>query len=65
MQKGSSHARVLDNCWCNGVGIFYVSRHTGDSQEITERGCEMLLQYIVAFMIIGLIGIIVSLVRRK
>ena len=48
----------------NGVGISHVSRHKVHIQEI-ERRSAMLLQYIVAFMIIGLIGIIVSIFRRK
>ena len=59
------HARVLDNSWGNGRGISYVSRDKGDIQEITGRRYTMLLQYIVAAMIVALIGIIIGFIKRK
>lgn len=59
------HARVLDNSWGNGLGISYVSRDKGDIQEITGKRYTMLLQYIVAAMIVALIGIIIGFIKRK
>ena len=63
--KGAVYARVLDDGWGNGPGILHVSRDKGDIQEITERRCIMLLQYIVAAMIVALIGIIMGFIKRK
>ena len=44
--------------------IDYVSRDKGDIQEITGRRYTM-LQYIVAAMIVALIGIIIGFIKRK
>lgn len=65
MRKGAVYARVLDDGWGDGSGIFYVSRDKGDFQEITGRRYTMLLQYIAAAMIVALIGIIVAFIKRK
>ena len=62
--KESADERVLVYGCINGVGVSHVSRHPVALQEI-ERSHDMLLQYIVAFMIIGLIGIIASTIKRK
>ena len=55
----SSGQRLVQWCW--DISCISESRRYSRS----ERRLDMLLQYIVAFMIIGLIGIIISFIRRK
>ena len=63
-RKESANEGVLVYGCINGAGVSHVPRHPVAFQEI-ERSHDMLLQYIVAFMIIGLIGIIASAIKRK